>query len=137
MLERIRHHQQQRPAHWRLLEEPLELAKVLREQAAPGRCLLVDCLTLWVTNLLLNDRSQRLEDERRQLLVALDDLPGHLIMVSNETGLGVVPLGELSRRNVDEAGWLNQELTRRADRVQFCVAGLTMLRKGSQTINGK
>lgn len=137
MRERIRHHQQQRPAHWRLLEEPLELAKVLREQAAPGRCLLVDCLTLWVTNLLLNDRSQRLEDERRQLLVALDDLPGHLIMVSNETGLGVVPLGELSRRYVDEAGWLHQELARRADRVQFCVAGLTMLLKGSPTINGK
>lgn len=137
MRERIRHHQQQRPAHWRLLEEPLELAKVLREQAAPGRCLLVDCLTLWVTNLLLNDRSQRLEDERRQLLVALDDLPGHLIMVSNETGLGVIPLGELSRRYVDEAGWLHQELARRADRVQFCVAGLTMLLKGSPAINGK
>ena len=131
MRERIRHHQEQRPAHWRLIEEPLELARVLREQAAPGRCLLVDCLTLWVTNLLLDDNPQRLDHERQQLFETLDNLPGRLIMVSNETGLGVVPLGELSRRYVDEAGWLHQELARRADRVQFCVAGLPMVLKGN------
>lgn len=136
MRERIRHHQQQRPAHWQLMEEPLELARVLLEQAAPARCLLVDCLTLWLTNLLLDGRPGRLEDERRQLLEALDELPGRLIMVSNETGLGVVPLGELSRRYVDEAGWLHQELARRADRVQFCVAGLPMLLKGDPPASG-
>lgn len=131
MRERIRHHQQQRPAHWQLIEEPLALARVLREQAAPGRCLLVDCLTLWMTNLLLDENPQRLHQERQQLLDALGELPGHLILVSNETGMGVVPLGELSRRYVDEAGWLHQALAQRCERVQFCVAGLSMLLKGS------
>lgn len=135
MRERIRHHQQHRPAHWQLIEEPLALGRVLREQAAPGRCLLVDCLTLWVTNLLMHDNPQCLHEERQQLLDALDELPGHLILVSNETGMGVVPLGELSRRYVDEAGWLHQELARRCDRVQFCVAGLPMLLKGTSAAN--
>lgn len=136
MRERIRHHQQQRPAHWQLIEEPLALARVLREQATAGRCLLVDCLTLWLTNLLLNPNPQRLQQERQHLLDALDELPGHIILVSNETGMGVVPLGELSRRYVDEAGWLHQALAQRCDRVQFCVAGLPMLLKGSgQTAN--
>ena len=131
MRERIRHHQQHRPAHWQLIEEPLALARVLREQAAPGRCLLVDCLTLWMTNLLLDENPQRLHQERQQLLDALGELPGHLILVSNETGMGVVPLGELSRRYVDEAGWLHQALAQRCERVQFCVAGLSLLLKGS------
>lgn len=131
MHKRIRHHQQQRPAHWTLVEEPLELARVLREQAADNRCLLVDCLTLWVTNLLLDVNPQRLQQERQQLLDTLDALPGRVILVSNETGLGVVPMGELSRRYVDEAGWLHQELARRCQRVQFCVAGLPMLLKGN------
>ncbi|MFA5679325.1 MAG: bifunctional adenosylcobinamide kinase/adenosylcobinamide-phosphate guanylyltransferase [Pseudomonas sp.] len=135
MRARIRHHQQSRPAHWQLVEEPLALAGVLREQAAAGRCLLVDCLTLWVTNLLLDDNPQRLHDERQQLLDTLETLPGHIILVSNETGMGVVPMGELSRRYVDEAGWLHQELARRCDRVQFCVAGLPMLLKGSAVAN--
>jgi adenosylcobinamide kinase/adenosylcobinamide-phosphate guanylyltransferase len=131
MRERIRHHQQQRPAHWQLVEEPLALARVLREHAAADRCLLVDCLTLWLTNLMLHENPTRLREERQQLLAMLDELPGHLILVSNETGMGVVPMGELSRRYVDEAGWLHQELAQRCDRVQFCVAGLPMLLKGN------
>ena len=60
----------------------------------------------------------------------LGELPGRIILVSNETGLGVVPLGELTRRYVDEAGWLHQAVAERAERVQFCVAGLPMLLKG-------
>jgi adenosylcobinamide kinase/adenosylcobinamide-phosphate guanylyltransferase len=131
MRKRIRHHRQQRPAHWKLVEEPLELARVLREQAEDNRCLLVDCLTLWVTNLLLDVNPQRLQQERQLLLDTLEALPGRVILVSNETGLGVVPMGELSRRYVDEAGWLHQELARRCQRVQFCVAGLPMLLKGN------
>ena len=129
MRERIRHHQQRRPASWQLVEEPLALARVLREQDGPNRCLLVDCLTLWLTNLLLHDDPQRLSLERQQLLDMLGDLSGHVILVSNETGLGVGPMGELSRRYVDEAGWLHQELAQRSDRVRFCVAGLPMTLK--------
>lgn len=131
MRQRIAHHRQRRPAHWQLVEEPLALARTLREYAAAERCLLVDCLTLWLTNLLLQEDEQRLEQERQALLEVLGELPGRLILVSNETGLGVVPMGELSRRYVDEAGWLHQALARRSDRVQFCVAGLPMLLKGT------
>ena len=130
MTARITHHQARRPAEWVLCEEPLELARVLRDNAAADRCLLVDCLTLWLTNLLMLDDPQRLHHEREALLQALDELPGRIILVSNETGLGVVPLGELTRRYVDEAGWLHQAVAAACDRVIFTVAGLPMVLKG-------
>ncbi|WP_448132185.1 bifunctional adenosylcobinamide kinase/adenosylcobinamide-phosphate guanylyltransferase [Stutzerimonas chloritidismutans] len=129
MTERIAHHRERRPAHWTLVEEPLQLARVLREQAAANRCLLVDCLTLWLTNLLMLDDAARLAEERNALLECLDGLPGRILLVSNETGLGVVPLGELTRRYVDEAGWLHQAVAERAQRVTFMVAGLPMTLK--------
>ncbi|WBL59143.1 bifunctional adenosylcobinamide kinase/adenosylcobinamide-phosphate guanylyltransferase [Stutzerimonas stutzeri] len=132
MSERIAHHRERRPAHWALVEEPLQLARVLREQAAAERCLLIDCLTLWLTNLLMLDDPARLAEEREALLECLDGLPGRVLLVSNETGLGVVPLGELTRRYVDEAGWLHQAAADRAQRVTFMVAGLPMTLKGAQ-----
>ena len=130
MSARIQHHRHRRPADWGLVEEPLELARALRDNAAPGRCLLVDCLTLWLTNLLMLDDDTRLAMQRDAFLEALAELPGRIILVSNETGLGVVPLGELTRRYVDEAGWLHQAVAERAERVLFTVAGLPMLLKG-------
>ncbi|UVE16534.1 bifunctional adenosylcobinamide kinase/adenosylcobinamide-phosphate guanylyltransferase [Pseudomonas sp. LS44] len=130
MAERVAAHRDRRPAAWTLVEEPLELARVLREQAAADTCLLVDCLTLWLTNLLMLNDQERLQGERQALLQILGELPGRLILVSNETGLGVVPLGELSRRYVDEAGWLHQALAERCQRVVFTVAGLPMILKG-------
>ena len=129
MTERIAHHRERRPAHWALVEEPLQLARVLCEQAAAERCLLIDCLTLWLTNLLMLDDPARLAEERDALLECLDGLPGRVLLVSNETGLGVVPLGELTRRYVDEAGWLHQAVAERAQRVTFMVAGLPMTLK--------
>lgn len=128
---RVALHRQRRPSHWGLIEEPLELARVLREHAAPGQCLLVDCLTLWLTNLLMLDDPQRLGAEREHLLDCLAALPGEIIFVSNETGLGVVPLGELTRRYVDEAGWLHQALAERCQRVVLTVAGLPLTLKGT------
>lgn len=130
MSARVAQHRARRPAHWALVEEPLALARVLREQATPGRCLLVDCLTLWLTNLLMQDDSARLQEERDALLACVAQLPGRILLVSNETGLGVVPLGELTRRYVDEAGWLHQALAEKSQRVVFTVAGLPMLLKG-------
>ena len=130
MAARIAHHQSRRPADWELLEEPLALMQVLRDRAAENRCLLVDCLTLWLTNLLWLDEGAHLERERDALLAGVAALPGRIILVGNETGLGVVPLGELTRRYVDEAGWLHQALAERAQRVTFCVAGLPMILKG-------
>lgn len=130
MSERIRAHRDRRPAQWALVEEPLQLARVLSEQASAQRCLLVDCLTLWLTNLLLLDDDARLQHEREALLASLANLPGRLILVSNETGLGVVPMGELTRRYVDEAGLLHQAIAERCQRVVFTVAGLPMVLKG-------
>jgi len=130
MSERIRAHRNRRPAQWALVEEPLQLALVLSEQASAQRCLLVDCLTLWLTNLLLLDDDARLQLEREALLASLANLPGRLILVSNETGLGVVPMGELTRRYVDEAGLLHQAIAERCQRVVFTVAGLPMVLKG-------
>ncbi|MBA1264262.1 bifunctional adenosylcobinamide kinase/adenosylcobinamide-phosphate guanylyltransferase [Stutzerimonas stutzeri] len=131
MAERIAHHRARRPADWGLLEEPLALARVLREIARDDHCILVDCLTLWLTNLLMQDDPARLVEERDALLDCLATLPGRVLLVSNETGLGVVPLGELSRRYVDEAGWLHQAVAERCQRVTFTVAGLPMVLKGA------
>lgn len=127
---RVALHRQRRPEHWGLIEEPLALADVLRAQARADRCLLVDCLTLWLTNLLMLDDEERLDFERQALLDLLPALPGEIIFVSNETGLGVVPLGELTRRFVDEAGLLHQALAARCERVVLTVAGLSLLLKG-------
>ncbi len=130
MHQRVAGHQARRPAHWQLVEEPLVLAATLQRLARPGHCLLVDCLTLWLTNLLLQ-APQRLALERDALLACISQLPGQIILVSNESGLGVVPLGELTRRYVDEAGLLHQALAARAERVILCVAGLPLSLKES------
>ncbi|WP_458128238.1 bifunctional adenosylcobinamide kinase/adenosylcobinamide-phosphate guanylyltransferase [Pseudomonas sp. Z2-11] len=131
MNQRVAQHRARRPADWALVEEPLALAQVLRETAARERCLLVDCLTLWLTNLLMLDDADRLAAEREALLDCIGALPGEIIFVSNETGLGVVPLGELTRRYVDEAGWLHQALAERCQRVVLTVAGLPLTLKGT------
>lgn len=129
MAARIAHHQARRPAHWATLEVPLDLAGALAEHAAEDRCLLVDCLTLWLSNWLHADPAGY-AGQYRSLLDALPGLPGHIILVSNETGMGIVPLGELSRRYQDEAGRLHQALAARCDRVTLTVAGLPLLLKG-------
>jgi adenosylcobinamide kinase/adenosylcobinamide-phosphate guanylyltransferase len=132
MDQRVRVHRERRPTHWGLVEEPLALADTLLRHAASGRCLLVDCLTLWLTNLLMLEDNARLAVERDALLRVLPELPGDIIFVSNETGLGVVPLGELTRRYVDEAGWLHQALAERCERVVLTVAGLPLTLKGTR-----
>ncbi|QXG25926.1 bifunctional adenosylcobinamide kinase/adenosylcobinamide-phosphate guanylyltransferase [Pseudomonas viridiflava] len=131
MNQRVASHRARRPEQWGLVEEPVELARVLRENAAPDHCLLVDCLTLWLTNLLMLDSPERLAQERDALLDCVAALPGEIIFVSNETGLGVVPLGKLTRRYVDEAGLLHQALAERCQRVVLTVAGLPLTLKGT------
>lgn len=132
MQSRIEHHQNQRPAHWSLVEEPLYLAKALQKIDRPNQIILVDCLTLWLTNLLLLDDQSVQQLECEQLLKVLPTLESEIILVSNETGLGVVPLGEISRQFVDEAGRLHQALGQIADKVVFCVAGFPMILKGEK-----
>ncbi|QNX03837.1 bifunctional adenosylcobinamide kinase/adenosylcobinamide-phosphate guanylyltransferase [Acinetobacter seifertii] len=132
MQSRIAHHQNQRPAHWSLIEEPLFLANALKKIDQPNQIILIDCLTLWLTNLLLLDDQNIQQFECDQLLKVLPTLESEIILVSNETGLGVVPLGEISRRFVDEAGRLHQALGQIADKVVFCVAGFPMILKGEK-----
>lgn len=129
MRARIAAHRARRPAAWSLVEEPLALAATLHSHAAPDRCLLVDCLTLWLTNLLTAQNATLLESERAALLVRLPTLPGRIILVSNETNMGVTPLGELSRRYCDEAGRLHQDLAQICERVILTVAGLPHILK--------
>lgn len=131
MAARIAHHRAQRPGHWLSVEEPLALASVLEAHARPGRCVLVDCLTLWLSNLLGCSDAARFEQERDALLKVIPLLKGQVLMVSNEVGLGVVPMGELTRRFVDEAGRLHQALASHCERVVFVAAGLPMTLKGS------
>jgi len=129
--ERIRAHRERRSSAWTLFEEPCSLAATLLAQASSQRCVLVECLTLWLTNLLCDDDSTLFARERDALIDVLPHLPGHIIFVSNETGLGVVPLGALTRRFVDEAGALHQQLACTCDRVIFTVAGLSHILKGT------
>jgi adenosylcobinamide kinase/adenosylcobinamide-phosphate guanylyltransferase len=123
MSRRIAHHRLCRPADWRTVEEPLRLAATLRAEAAPGRLLLVDCLTLWLTNLLFGPG---LEPERTELLASLPTLPGRIVLVSNEVGWGIVPMNELARRFADEQGWLNQAVARLCRSVTLVAAGLPL-----------
>lgn len=131
MQQRIALHQQQRPAHWTTVEVPLNLAAALQQQDDSDKCILVDCLTLWLTNLLLTDDENLLTNEIQQLLETLPTLQADIILVSNETSMGIVPMGELTRRFCDEAGRLHQQLAVLMDNVILTVAGLPHALKGN------
>ena len=128
MAERVARHRARRGAGWSTLEEPLDLTAALKREAAPGRVILVDCLTLWLSNLLLAERD--LEAAEAELCAALKDLSGPLVLVSNEVGLGIVPENALARRFRDAAGRLNQSVAAVADLVVFTAAGLPLVLKG-------
>ena len=131
MQQRIALHQQQRPAHWTTIEVPLNLAAALQQQDSADKCILVDCLTLWLTNLLLSDDENLLTNEIQRLLETLPTLQADIILVSNETSMGIVPMGELTRRFCDEAGRLHQQLAALMDNVILTVAGLPQALKGN------
>ena len=131
MRARIAAHRARRPADWNLVEEPLRLATTLSDVCAEGRCVLVECLTLWLTNLLCGNDETRLQQELDALATWLPTLPGQLIFVANEVNMGVIPMDVLSRRYCDLAGTLHQALATECDRVILTVAGLPMLIKGA------
>lgn len=123
MAERIALHRARRSADWVTLDAPHDLAATLRD-VPPGRPVLVDCLTLWLTNRLLAEAD--LTKESAALVEALAAHDGPVVVVSNETGLGIVPDNALARRFRDAQGRLNQMVAARADTVIFMVAGLPM-----------
>jgi adenosylcobinamide kinase/adenosylcobinamide-phosphate guanylyltransferase len=131
MLQRIAHHQARRPATWGMIEAGQDLASVLSQAARADRCVLVDCLTLWLTQLLCDADASVLQREVKALLDVLPHLPGEIILVSNETNMGIVPMGELSRRYCDEMGRLHQQLGALCERVILVVAGLPLNVKGN------
>ncbi|MDX9952252.1 MAG: bifunctional adenosylcobinamide kinase/adenosylcobinamide-phosphate guanylyltransferase [Methylophilaceae bacterium] len=127
---RIRHHQERRPPHWALAEEPHFLARALQANASEQRCIIIDCLTLWLAQWICNDcnppADSNWQTERSALLELLPKLPGKIILVSNEVGMGIVPLGEINRRFQDEQGRLNQAVAAVSDEVLFIAAGLPL-----------
>lgn len=131
MKKRIKHHQKDRPAHWHTIEEPIKLAEQLQQHCVANQCVLVDCLTLWLTNLLMADNKVLLKTEIAALLVILPNIKGELIIVSNETNMGIMPLGDLTRRYCDEIGLLHQAIAAISDTVVLTVAGLPHILKGT------
>ncbi|WP_031317464.1 bifunctional adenosylcobinamide kinase/adenosylcobinamide-phosphate guanylyltransferase [Blastomonas sp. CACIA14H2] len=128
MADRIARHRQDRGPRWRTVECPIDLPEAITREAAPGRVLLVDCLTLWTSNVLLNELD--FPPVSKQLMDALLAARSPIILVSNEVGMGIVPDNALARRFRDMAGRLNQDIAAIADRAEIMFAGLTVPLKG-------
>lgn len=127
MAARIAHHRARRGHHWHTVEEPLELAAALARHATPQAAVLVDCLTLWLSNLYGAGRD--VLDATNALIQALHTAQGPVVLVSNEVGLGIVPDNALARRFRDDAGRLNQAVAEIATHVVFVAAGLSLTLK--------
>ena len=130
MTERIARHRSERGPRWHTVEAPRDLPDVIRRECTPGRVVLVDCLTLWLSNVMLS--GQDVAGATRELLAAMAGPGGGtLLLVSNEVGMGIVPETALGRRFRDEAGRLNQAVAAAADEVLLVAAGLAVRMKGS------
>lgn len=127
---RIEQHKVRRPKHWQIVEAPFNLANTLLANDAPDTCLIVDCLTLWLAQCICPDCAPPSgvdwAEERSALLETLPKLQGTVLLVSNEVGMGIVPLGEINRQFQDEQGRLNQAVAQLADKVSFIAAGLPL-----------
>ena len=133
MARRIAAHRARRPAAWATLEEPLELTAALAQHAGPETCVVVECLTLWLSNLLLErpHDAQRAIDNLIAQVAKIPGAPGELLLVSNEVGLGIMPDNALARRFADLSGHLHRRLAAHCERVLLCVAGLPQALKGN------
>jgi adenosylcobinamide kinase / adenosylcobinamide-phosphate guanylyltransferase len=128
MAERIAAHRARRGLFWRTIETPLAIPCAIAVEAAPARPVLVDCLTLWLSNLLLAGHQP--DEGASALCRALREASGPVVLVSNEVGMGLVPETPLGRNFRDASGRLNQEVAAVADRVVFVAAGLPLALKG-------
>lgn len=132
--QRVAHHKERRPPHWQLVEAPFNLAQTLQQNDAPETCLIVDCLTLWLAQCICKDCEKPAEitweTERENFLKTLPTLKSQVFLVSNEVGMGIVPLGEINRQFQDEQGRLNQAVATAANKVTFVAAGLPLTLKG-------
>lgn len=134
MVDRVNRHQAQRGPRWACAEETLDVARVIRD-SVPGRDgVLLDCATLWLTNVLLKEGKAAIQPRRQALIDALKQSPTGVMIVSNEVGMGIVPESALGREFRDEQGWLNQDLAAAADVVIFVIAGIPLVLKGTLPI---
>ncbi|OGB26841.1 MAG: bifunctional adenosylcobinamide kinase/adenosylcobinamide-phosphate guanylyltransferase [Burkholderiales bacterium RIFCSPLOWO2_02_FULL_57_36] len=142
MAARITRHRQQRDSGWATIEEPLALGALIEKWSAPDRVILIDCLTIWLSNLLFSEDKNYpdigeiippacFHEQRDQFLQALGQANGDVILVSNEVGMGVIPQGAISRWFVDEAGRMNQAVAATCDRALLIAAGLPLVLKGT------
>jgi adenosylcobinamide kinase/adenosylcobinamide-phosphate guanylyltransferase len=132
MAARIRHHRERRGEGWITIEETLDLSSALQRATGEGRAILVDCLTLWISNLMAAGRDVTTETER--LIAALPQVSSPIIFVANEVGLGIVPDNALARAFRDEAGRVNQAVAAAATRVYFIAAGLPLVMKDESAV---
>ena len=132
MRERIARHQEERGPSWRTVEEPLDISGVLRRESRPGQVIVVDCLTLWLSNLMTQEAVDKAQLPARfqGLAAAVEACAAPVILVANEVGLGIVPENALARAYRDQAGALNQLMAKTAGRVVFVAAGLPLMLKG-------
>ncbi|HHY12231.1 MAG TPA: bifunctional adenosylcobinamide kinase/adenosylcobinamide-phosphate guanylyltransferase [Firmicutes bacterium] len=132
MRQRVENHKIRRPSHWKTVEEPLDLAGALKREGTGSRVVLVDCLGLYVTNLFCQEAADTPQNDRchdvlgavREVAGAARDVPAHVIVVSNEVGMGLVPEYPLGRLFRDALGWANQILAEASDQVYFMVSGI-------------
>jgi len=129
MAQRIAEHKKRRGSDWATIEEPVELSSALAAQRGRTDCALVDCLTIWLSNLLLHRDANFAEDRVEQLVETLPRLDFHVVLVTNEVGWGIVPDNALARQFRDLAGWANQRIAAAANEVVLTVAGISMIVK--------
>jgi adenosylcobinamide kinase / adenosylcobinamide-phosphate guanylyltransferase len=129
MRRRIEEHKKRRGDDWAVIEEPLQLAETLLARRAQTDCALVDCLTLWLSNLLLRYNDEYAREKVQQLVETTRQLDFHLILVTNEVGWSIVPDNSLARQFRDLSGWANQKIAAAANQVILVVAGLPMIVK--------
>jgi len=132
--QRVQMHKDSRPEHWKTIETPHELAAALSKETTPNNCVIIDCLTLWLAQCICPEcappEGVNWQDERHKFLDILSETKNKLILVSNEVGMGIVPLGAINRQFQDEQGRLNQAVAKLADEVFFIAAGLPIKLKG-------
>ena len=133
MAQRIAEHRKRRGNQWLTIEEPLELTETLLDQRGKTDCALVDCLTLWISNLLIRSDETYVKEKVEHLLEILPLLDFHLVFVTNEIGWGIVPNNALARKFRDVLGWTNQRIAQAADEIVLMVAGVPIIIKKSNT----
>jgi adenosylcobinamide kinase/adenosylcobinamide-phosphate guanylyltransferase len=131
MTDRIQRHQAERGPEWTTIEEPLDLPGAIAKAAAAHEVVLVDCLTVWLGNLMhYRKEKEKIEEAIGGMLEFLQKPPIDMVLVTNELGCGIIPADFETRRYRDLLGILNQKIAKAADRVELVTCGLTMTLKG-------